>query len=103
MDHAIKHGLSHDQAKAAAKSAIDAYSQKLAKYAPKIAWQGENKVSIAFTAKGIGMEGGLSIEPDRFVISFDVPFLMRPFKSKAIEVVEREAQSWIAKAKAGHL
>jgi hypothetical protein len=103
MEHAIKHGLSHDQAKAAAKSAVDAYSQKLAKYAPKIGWQGDSKVSIAFTAKGLSMEGGLSIEPDRFVISFDVPFLMRPFKSKALEVVEREAQTWIAKAKAGQL
>lgn len=103
MEHAIKHGLSHDQAKATAKSAIDAYSQKLAKYSPKVAWQGDTKVSIAFTAKGISMEGGLSIEPDRFVISADIPFLMRPFKSKAVEVVEREAHNWIAKAKAGQL
>ncbi len=103
MEHAIKHGLSHDQAKAAAKTAVDTYTQKLAKYSPKIAWQGDSKVSVAFTAKGMSMEGGLSIEPDRFVISADVPLLLRPFKSVALQVMETEAQKWIAKAKSGQL
>jgi hypothetical protein len=103
MEHAIKHGLSHDQAKAAAKTAVDTYSQKLAKYSPKIAWQGDSKVSVAFTAKGMNIEGTFSVEPDRFVISADVPFLLRPFKSMAIPVVEAEAKKWIEKAKAGQL
>jgi hypothetical protein len=103
MEHAIKHGLSHDQAKAAAKSAVDAYSKKLAKYSPTIAWQGDTKLSVAFTAKGIGLKGELSIEPDRYVISMDVPFLMRPLKSVAMPIIEREAQGWIAKAKSGQL
>lgn len=103
MEHAIKHGLSHDQAKAAAKSAVDTYSQKLAKYSPTIAWQGDSKLSVAFTAKGISLKGQLSIEPDRYVISMDVPLLMRPFKSVAMPIIEKEAQGWIAKAKAGQL
>jgi hypothetical protein len=103
MEHAIKHGLSHDQAKAAAKSAADAYAQKLAKYSPTLAWQGDSKLSVAFTAKGISLQGQLSIEPDRYVISMDVPFLLRPFKSMAMPLIEKEAQTWIAKAKAGQL
>jgi hypothetical protein len=103
MQHAIKHGLTHDQAKAAARSALEQYSQKLAKYAPQIDWQGDSKLKIGFTAKGVHIEGALSIEPDRFVVDVDIPFLLRPFKSKAIEKVEAEAQTWIAKAKAGQL
>ena len=103
MEHAIRHGLSHDQAIAAAKTAVDTYSQKLAKYSPKIVWQGDSKLLIAFTAKGMSIEGTLSIEPDRFVISTEVPLLLRPFKSVAIAVVEAEAQKWITKAKEGQL
>jgi len=103
MEHAIKHGLTHEQAKAAVRSAIATYSQKLAKYSPQIAWQGDTKATISFKAKGVQLEGGLTIEPDRFVVDFDIPFLLRPFKSKAIEKVESEAQTWIAKAKAGQL
>jgi hypothetical protein len=103
MQHAIKHGLTHDQAKATARSAIEQYSQKLAKYSPKIDWQGDSKATIAFTAKGVHIEGALSIEPERFVVDVDIPFLLRPFKARAIEKVEAEAQTWIAKAKAGQL
>lgn len=103
MQHAIKHGLTHDQAKAAARHAVDAYSQKLAKYSPQVAWQGDTKATIAFTAKGVRIEGSMSVEPDRFVVDVDIPLLLRPFKSKAVNVVESEAQTWIAKAKAGEL
>jgi hypothetical protein len=103
MEHAIKHGLTHEQAKAAVRSAIATYSEKLAKYSPQIAWQGDTKATFSFKAKGVQLEGGLTIEPDRFVVDFDIPFLLRPFKSKAIEKVESEAQTWIAKAKAGQL
>jgi hypothetical protein len=103
MEHAIKHGLTHDQAKAAVRSAIASYAEKLAKYSPQIAWEGDTKASISFTAKGVHLKGGLKIEPDRYIVDLDIPLLLRPFKSKAIEKVESEARTWIAKAKAGEL
>lgn len=103
MEHAIKHGLTHEQAKAAVRSAIASYTQRLAKYSPEVTWQGDTKANISFTAKGVHLKGGLTIEPERYVVNFDIPLLLRPFKSKAIERVESEAQTWIAKAKAGEL
>jgi len=103
MEHAIKHGLTHDQAKAAVRSAIESYTQRLAKYSPQVAWEGDTKAKISFTAKGLHLHGGLRIEPDRYAVEFDIPLLLRPFKSKAIDKVESEAQTWIAKAKAGQL
>ena len=103
MQHAIKHGLTHDQAKATVRSAIESYSQKLAKYSGKVVWQGDSKVTIAVSAKGVNLEGSLSIEPDRYVVDVDIPFLLRPFRSRAMQVVEAETQTWIAKAKAGQL
>ena len=103
MEHAIQHGLTHEQAKAAVRSAIASYTHRLAKYSPEITWQGDTRVNIAFAAKGIHLQGGLTIEPERYVVQLDVPLLLRPFKAKAIERVESEAQTWIKKAKAGEL
>ena len=36
-------------------------------------------------------------------MDLDVPFVLRPFKGKAMGVIEEEIKKWIAKAKAGEL
>ena len=36
-------------------------------------------------------------------LDLDVPFLLKPFKSKALEVIEREIKVWVAKAKRGEI
>jgi hypothetical protein len=51
----------------------------------------------------MSLKGQLSIEPDRYVISMDVPLLLRPFKTIAMPIIEKEAQGWIDKAKSGQL
>ena len=43
------------------------------------------------------------VEHVRNCLDLDVPFVFRLFKSKAVEVIEREVRVWIDKAKRGEL
>ena len=36
-------------------------------------------------------------------MELDVPFLLKPFKGKALGVIEEEIKKWMAKAEAGEL
>jgi hypothetical protein len=36
-------------------------------------------------------------------MSLDVPFLLRPFKGKALGVIEEEIRRWVAKGEAGDI
>ena len=41
--------------------------------------------------------------PNAIELDLDVPFLLRPFKSQALGVIETEIKAWIAKAKKGEV
>ena len=101
MQHEIPHDLSVKEAQAVARQAIDSYAQRFAKYSPEIEWRDASAVNVAFTAKGVRLQGAFKVEPDRFRMELDVPFLLRPFQSKALKVIDREVQHWVAKAKSG--
>lgn len=99
MEHDIQHDLEPAQAQRVAKQALQSYSERFAKYNPEIQWRGDTQADVAFTVKGMRLAGGLKIEPDRFRLSLDVPFMLRPFKGRAFAVIEREVQVWLVKAK----
>jgi hypothetical protein len=100
VEHDIRHDLEPAQAQKIAKQALQSYSERFAKYGPEVQWRSDTQADLAFTVKGMRLAGGLKIEPDRFRLSLDVPFVLRPFKGRAFGVIEREVQGWIAKAKA---
>jgi len=101
VEHDIQHDLEPAQAQRVAKQALQSYSDRFAKYYPEIACRSDTQADVAFTVKGMRLAGGLKIEPDRFRLSLDVPFVLRPFKGRAFGVIEREVQAWVAKAKSG--
>ncbi len=101
VEHDIQHDLEPAQAQRVAKQALQSYSDRFAKYNPEIAWRSDTQADVAFTVKGMRLAGGLKIEPDRFRLSLDVPFVLRPFKGRAFGVIEREVQAWVSKAKSG--
>jgi hypothetical protein len=103
MKHQIAHDLDMGLAKEAAVRAFEAYQQRFADYQPKILWNSERDARIDFTVKGMKMSGTLGILPKSIDLDLDVPFVFRLFKSKAIEVIEREVQVWLDKAKRGEL
>ena len=101
MEHDIRHDLDAAQAQRVAKQALQSYAERFAKYQPEVQWRSDSQAEVAFIVKGMRLAGGLKIEPDRFRLSLDVPFVLRPFKGRAFAVIAREVQGWLAKAKAG--
>jgi len=103
MKHIVPHDLGPALAKRAAQAAIEAYSARFAEYQPKANWVNERRAEISFKVKGIALNGTLEVGPSTIEMDLDVPFLLRPIKGKALEVIDREVKVWIGKAKKGEL
>lgn len=103
MEHRIEHDLSPELARKAVKGAVASYSEKLSQYSPTVAWQGEDQVDVGFKAKGISLSGTLKLVPNAVLVDMDVPFLLRPFKKTALDVIETQVKEWVRKAHAGEV
>jgi hypothetical protein len=103
MKHQIAHDLDSSLAKEAAVRAFEAYQQRFANYKPTMQWDNDKKARIGFSVKGVKLEGSIEIVPRAIELDLDVPFLFRPFKGKALEVIEKEVRNWLTKAKNGEL
>jgi hypothetical protein len=103
MKHQIAHDLDESTAKLVADRAFESYQKRFADYQPKMKWVSDKDATIDFTVKGLKLAGTIGIRPRAIELDLDVPFVFRLFKSKAIDVIEREVQNWIGKAKRGEL
>ena len=103
MKHAVPHDLPKPLAKKAADAALQAYSARFAEYNPQITWTDEDTAEVCFKAKGITLKGTFEIHPGEVCMDMEVPLLLRPFRQKAMDVVEGEIRTWIGRAKAGEL
>ena len=103
MKHTVPHDLPFDLAKKAADHALQNYKQRFPDYDPQVTWSDEKTANVALKAKGISLKGVFEILPDAISMDMEVPLLLRPFKSKALEVIEEQIKEWIAKAKSGQL
>ncbi len=101
--HVVKHDLGPELAKKATLEAWKSYSARFAKYEPKSEWVTDSKANVQFTVKGVTLKGTLELVPHAIEMELEVPFLFRPFRKLALEVVEEEIRKWIDKAKAGEL
>ena len=99
MKHSVPHDLGQERAKKVAESALSAYSQKYANYHPQVNWTGQNRADISFKVKGMSLGGTLEVTDKTIDLDIDVPFMLRPFKSQALGVIEGEINEWIKKAK----
>jgi hypothetical protein len=61
------------------------------------------RADLQFTAKDITLRGSIEIRESSIDIDLEVPFLLRPFKDKALGVVEREIGLWVDKARRGEV
>ena len=66
-----------------------------------MSWTTEHSAEVSFKAKGVTLKGGFEIADKSIDIEMDVPLLLRPFRQKAIDVVEEQIKEWIGKAKSG--
>jgi len=103
MKHAVKHDLSPELAKKALEKALDSYQERFASYSPKMTWTTPSHVDVSFNAKGVKLNGTVDLEPNQIVFDLDVPFLLRPFKSQAMEMMDTQIRKWSEKAKRGEL
>ena len=103
MKHDIRHGLDADLAKKVAVAALDSYAQRLSEYSPRVEWKSETKAQVSFSVKGLSLKGSVGVSPTTISLDLDVPFVLRMFKKKAVAVIEREINIWLAKAKNGEL
>ena len=103
MKHSVPHDLGRERAKQAAEAAFASYAARFAKYQPTANWTTPDRADISFTAKGITLKGVLEVLPSSIDMDLDVPFLLRPFKDRALGAVDREIGAWIDKAKRGEL
>ena len=103
MKHAVAHDLGQDRAKQVTEAAFESYKQKLAKYNPTTRWVSEKRAEITFSVKGLTLKGSLEVTAKSIDMALDVPFLLRPFKGKALSIIETEIREWMEKAKAGEI
>jgi hypothetical protein len=103
MKHAVPHDLGQARAKKVAESALASYAEKFQKYEPRVSWIGPQKAQISFNVKGMKLSGAVEVLERSIDLDLDVPFLLRPFKSQAIHVIEGEIKDWIQKEKRGEL
>ena len=103
MKHAVPHDLGQDKAKQVAEAAFGSYKRKLAKYDPQTRWVNDRRAEISFSVKGMTMNGALEVTERSIDMELDVPFLLRPFKGKALSIIEAEIRAWLAKAKDGQI
>ena len=103
MKHKVPHDLPFDLAKKAADAALQEYRRKFPDYDPQVTWSDDKTAQVALKAKGMSLKGIFEIQSDAVAIDMDVPLLLRPFKAKAMEVIEDEIRTWIGKAKNGAL
>ncbi len=103
MKHSVPHDLPIPLAKKAADAALKSYSERFAEYDPQIAWINEQLAEVTFRVKGLSMKGSFEIRDSAVDMDMEVPLLLRPFKSKALEVIEEQITKWIDKARRGEL
>jgi len=101
MKHEIAHDLGEAKAREITDKALQAYRAKFSEYEPKLAWKNDKLAEIACTIKGMKIGGTVEIAERVILLDIEVPFMLRPFKGMAIQVIEDEIRKWIDRAKAG--
>jgi hypothetical protein len=103
MKHAVHHGLGFDTAKKVTEKAFASYKERFSQYQPAERWVSDRRAEITFNVKGMSLSGTLEVGEKDIEMDLDVPFIMRPFKGKAIGLIEDEIKKWIEKAKNGQI
>ena len=103
MKHVVPHDLGVDKAKAVTDAAFESYKKKLAKFNPQSNWASERRAQISFSVKGITLKGAVEVQEKSIDMELDVPFILRPFRGKALGLIESEILEWIQKARDGKI
>lgn len=103
MKHLVRHDLDEPTVRRVAEKALDAYRTRFPDARPTVTWTDPKTAALSFDIKGVKLNGSVELAPGAIAVDLHVPLLFRPFKGKAIAVVEEEIKKWIAEARAGRV
>jgi hypothetical protein len=103
MKHEIPHDLEMGLAKLAARKAAEAYAKRFGEYDYRYRWTNDTRLELSFAVMGKRLEGIMEVLPRKLELELEVPFMFRVFQGKALQIIEREAKEWLAKARRGEL
>ena len=103
MKHVVNHDLDPETARRVTEKAFESYKARFAEYNPTMNWSSDKRAEVGFNAKGISLKGAFELSPGKIEMDLDVPFLLKPFKGKAMEVIDEQIKHWIGQAKSGKL
>lgn len=98
--HEIRHGLTLEQAKRAAHRALEEYLARYSTRGLTANWSSDARAELALSTKGLQCQAVVDVLDEVLRVEATVPMVLLPLKSIAVATAEREAQRWIAKAKA---
>ena len=90
-------------ARKVAHSAFEAYKARFTDYSPTTHWKTDDRADISFSVKGMTLKGGVEVTDKSIDLELEVPFILKPFKGKAMGIIENEIKEWIAKATRGEI
>lgn len=97
LKHEIPHQLDLPTVVNRIDEAFAHYKERFAKYQPMLLWLGTDRAEFGFSARGLSLTGVLAVTPQAVLIAMDVPLLLRMFRGRAIEAVDREAARWLTR------
>ena len=103
MQHRIPHGLDHELARRATRAALESYRERFAGHEPGGVWNTLDHGTIWFKAAGLRLEGTIEVTDEAILLDLEVPLVFRPIRKLALEVIEREVEAWIERARHGEL
>jgi len=103
MKHSIKHSLGLTRGCEVVKLAMESYIDRYSEYSPKLDWKGDAKADMSVSIRGMEITGDIEVKEGTVDVDLKVPFMLKPFKGKAIGIIESEIKEWVAKSEAGEL
>ena len=103
MKQTIAHDLSMELARLAARSALAHYQTRFAHAHITPAWHGPDEAVVTFSLRGFHLKPRIHLRAGAIEVEMDVPFLARPFETRARARIERELALWLDKARRGEL
>ena len=103
IKHEIHHGLEPALARRAIDKAMEGYSKRFAEFSPSYRFVTDTRATFSFSALKVTVNGEIEIVSPKILVDIDVPFILRVFKGRAIEIIDGEVRDWVEKVRAGEL
>lgn len=101
ITHEVTHGLSLEQAKQAARLALEDYVKRYAERGLAAHWVSDSQADVKMSVKGAEVHATVDVLPSVLRIEAKVPLLLRAFKSVAVAKIDSEARRWFEQVRVG--